>query len=254
MTDFGALFDSYGRKARLYPALLTLLPAVAVAFGWLATWPSTTAATLVTIASACGLFYALASIARSAGKRVEKRLLAEQGGWHTTTMLRHRDPALSAATKERYHQFLQQPVGGLPTAAQETAAPAEADEKYASAILWLKEQRRGPQFQLVHRENAEYGFRRNLRGLKRAGVTLCLLALVGWVGVLFLQHDIRAIAASSDPLAALWNAAPIGAWAALAVAIIGLLSWIVVVRDRWVREASVHYATALLATCDTPAV
>ena len=49
---------------------------------------------------------------------------------------------------------------------------------YASAVKWLQERCRGKAFPLVEKENAEYGFRRNLRGLKPIGITACLVALL----------------------------------------------------------------------------
>src|SRR5882724_11130102 len=95
MTDLMRLFDSYSRQARLYPSLIFLLPPLFTTIAW---YPdlltSSAAATALTLATSCGLLYALASFARSRGKSIEQRLLAQWGGWPTTLWLRHRDTNL----------------------------------------------------------------------------------------------------------------------------------------------------------------
>lgn len=86
MTDLLKLiFDAYSRQARLYPALLTLVPPLTLIA---ALWPDLLTLTslpgLVGFTAAFGVLYALASFARSRGKQVEKRLLKVWGAWPTT--------------------------------------------------------------------------------------------------------------------------------------------------------------------------
>ena len=257
MPDLAGLFDTYGRRARLYPALLTLLPPVAVSFAWV---PSLVGgqslAALVGVAATFGLLYALASISRSAGKRTEKRLLAKWGGWPTTIMLRHGCPDIPAPTKARYHQFLAQ-CGlweGMPSAQLEQADPTANDDTYASAVQWLKEQRRGPEFWLVLNENAEYGFRRNMRGLKPPAMALCFVTLLGWWLAAFIKLLTAPGSLPSAGVGVLLALPSPLAWGALCITVVAVVAWIVVVRDRWVREAADQYAQALLATCDAPVV
>lgn len=255
MLDLAGLFDTYGRRARLYPALLTLLPPVAVSLAWV---PSLVGgqslAALVGVAASFGLLYALASISRSAGKRTEKRLLAKWGGWPTTIMLRHGHPDIPAPTKARYHQFLAQcgSWDGVPLAQLEQADPAANDDAYASAVQWLKEQRRGPEFRLVLNENAEYGFRRNMRGLKPAALALCLATLLGWSLAAFTQLGTAPGPLPSARVGVLLALPSPLALGALGVTVVALVAWTLVVRDGWVREAADQYAQALLATCDAP--
>lgn len=251
MTDLSALLDSYGRRARLYPALLTLLPAVATAFAWGSSLVSgLTVASVVTLAATFGLLYALANVSRSLGKGVETRLLKQWGCWPTTQMLRHRSPGLSSMTRARYHGFLKQagPNLELPTAEQEEADPDAADEVYSSAVEWLKEQRREDTFRILHNENAEYGFRRNMRGLKPAGLVVCAASVLGWVAALLLAAP-NGTATEAAELLRLPNTL---AWAAIGITLLAALGWVFLVRDKWVKEAADHYALALLATCDAP--
>ena len=70
----------------------------------------------------------------------------------------------------------------LPTEQEEEACPERADAKYGEAVTSLREATRDrARFPLVFAENANYGFRRNLWGLKPIGASIAVaLALVSW--------------------------------------------------------------------------
>lgn len=134
----------------------------------------------------------------------------------------------------------------LPTAAEEQHDPTDADERYRSATRQLIERRRDDKYKLVHKENAAYGFRRNLCGLKPFAVTI-IAVCVAWA--------IGAIAASM-PGALSWQNA-VSDFAVrptlyvLAVAnVVAALFWICVVHRDFVHQAAVEYAWALLRTLD----
>lgn len=248
------IFDAYSRQARLYPALLTLLPAAAtIGALWPVVLTPTTLHGVAGIAIACGMLYGLASFARSRGKRTEKRLLASWGAWPTTIWLRHGSTFVQPPTLVRYHQFLQAHVPGwvLPTKADEQADLAKADSYYASAIEWLKEQCRGKDFPLVEKENAEYGFRRNLRGLRLIGITVCLVGIATAIAILEYRFGYSQTASGFFHPRYLWNLLnQSAASAAVLLNLLGLLGWGAIVNDEWVREAADQYARALLANCD----
>jgi hypothetical protein len=249
MTSGLALFDPYNRQARLYPALVALLPPLVAVLAWFPTLlTSNIGSTLATLAGSCGLLYALSVFSRSCGKRTEARLLRDWGGWPTTQWLRHSDPHLPAFTKQRYHQALARAIPlAMPTLAQEQSSPGAADETYQSAVEWLKERARGPQFPLVLKENIEYGFRRNMRGIRPFAIAATAIALIGSLsGIAYLT----AHSALPWPTAIEENVAAtvVGATALLLVA---LLAWILFVKDGWVRQAGDQYARALLATCES---
>lgn len=257
MVDLSKLFDPYSRQARLFPGLLTLFPVILTAIAWFPRLvTSSWGATLVTVGTSCGLLYGLSVLSRSRGKKVEKRLLAEWGGWPTTIWLRHREEHLPPPVLARYHAFFAKnvPLFVAPTAEQEKADPKAADGMYASAVKWLQERCRGKAFPLVEKENAEYGFRRNLRGLKPIGIAACLAALLISVLAIVWRYDpiIPAISSLSMPLL-LKALAPIkpAAIGAVCVDLAALVAWFAVVRDDWVRDAGDQFARALLACCDT---
>ncbi len=242
------LFDKYSRTAQLYPALLTLAPIIwsaVVLYPSLISGFSQSTAFLVAVAS---LLYFLASIARSRGKFAEIKLLKKWGAWPTTLLLRHRDKTIDKPTKARYHRALSKLCNGLkfPSEREEKNAPQEADDIYRSATKKLIEQRRGPQYALIHAENASYGFRRNLYGLKPVGICLTVLAAVltagGWWLVMPTPIDWPLIAKSIIAYPHL----PL-----LVVLDIGYLAlWLWAIRERFVFQAAQEYAEALLRTLD----
>lgn len=257
MIDISKLFDPYSRQARLFPGLLTLFPIILTAIAWFPRLvTSSWGATPVTIATSCGLLYGLSVLSRSRGKKVEKRLLAEWGAWPSTIWLRHREELLPPPVLARYHAFFAKnvPFFVTPNPEQERADPKAADAMYASGVKWLQERCRGKAYPLVEKENAEYGFRRNLRGLKPIGVAACLAALLISVLTVVWRYDniIPAVSSfsMSAPLAALAAIKP-AAIGAICVDLVALTAWFAVVRDDWVRDAGDQFARAVLACCDT---
>jgi len=250
MIDLKGLFDPYSRQARLYPALLTLLPLLLTLLAWVPALV-TIGQLIVGIAVACGALFFLSDLARTAGKRLEPSLLLEWGGWPTTVWLRHSDKHLPAEVKRRYHVFLSRCPGAasMPTEDEEQRDPASSDEHYAASVMWLKEQCRGADFALVQKENATYGFRRNLLGLKPVGVAICSIVLA--VPLLTaLARPGASVAHLFQILPEAYVTLPLPVLGALAVSAIGLAAWLLTVRRSWVREAGDLYARALLASCD----
>jgi hypothetical protein len=244
MKDFFELFgDSYARNARLYPALVVLAPlaVAAVVLGHIKLEWSVAPYAL----GASIMAYALAQAARGAGRRIEPGLVARWGGWPTTRLLRHRDTTIDRITKGRYHARLCKLDDAiqLPSRDEESLDPARADEQYESAVHCLREQRRDAKYKIVHDENAAYGFRRNLLGLKPYGVVACLLAItVAWLcrfGELAVAGEQRA------GVVVHWPAYGIGAISAVL-----LLVWTFVISSSFVHAAGLNYARTLLRTLD----
>jgi hypothetical protein len=243
-------FDPYSRVARLYPALIALLPLL-----WTppALNPAFLTFDLAHIVGASVLFGAgmtlLGSIARARGKAVQVKLLAMWGGWPTTIMLRHGDSAIDPHTKERYHARLQALCKGLtlPTPQEEAQDRQGADDKYLSATKRLQERRRTPEYKMLDKENALYGFRRNLLGLKpialgAAAVAIAVSALVAVYG--FTESGNTAAALFADA-GARWH---VYAFAALDLVYIVLFA--AMVTPAYVRQAGDEYAVALLRTLE----
>jgi len=234
----GFSFDKYTRQARLMPSLLVILPVFVTVAVWLPkVW--TLLGALAAIVSACGLTFLLAEVARFQGRKVEREMIAANGGKFTTILLRHRDSTISTATKKTYHALLKKASKrSLPSVESEQTDPVAADDCYRGAVEWLLEATRSEKrFPLVRAENIAYGFRRNLLGLKRPAVLLIALCIVA--NVFFCIRDFQV-----DPTRFL-----AGSLVCLALFAVGLV-WLIVIQMAFVEDAGRTYALRLLAQCD----
>lgn len=242
--------DPYERPARLYPALLALLPLLTLVM--LLYGPKATALTgAVTVAVSCGGLYLTTNLCRELGKRLEEKLFLKWGGKPTTQMLRHRDSTIETPTKARYHSFLGGKINvTFPDKEQEAKNPQAADEIYQSGVRWLLNHTRpedGKKFDLLFRENVAYGFRRNALGVKSIGLIVSIASLL-WVlateGVLFSPGhrfiDLTALSRMTEP-----------ATASLIVSAVMVVVWTLFFTKASARTAAFTYAETLLRACDS---
>jgi hypothetical protein len=249
MESWSNLFDPYNREARLAPAALLLAPVllfVFVAYPEMVVGEFPKNAVVALLLLAAG--YLFAGIARSAGKRVEEQLFRQWNGPPTTAMLRHRDRMLDAMTKGRYHVRLAEICNDFtwPSIEDERSDPAGTDLKYASATTALRARRRGDEHVNVLRENAQYGFRRNMFGLRTAAIIVAVAA-ASCAAVLMVQQTVheKSVEAVFTKLVADPR------YAALLAANVGIaIVWAMLIRQSWVRESAYNYARALLNTLD----
>ena len=239
----GHASDPYERKARLYPALLTLVPVLGIGLS-LYGLSRDVAQSFVAIATALGGAYLLVNVGRERGKRIENRLFEQWGGAPTTQLQRHRDARVDPITKQARHVFLSQKLGiPAPTAAVEISDPLAADHFYAASSRWLLEHTRDRQrFPLLFQENVSYGYRRNALGLKPMGICICLVSIV-WVlstqGFL-TSHGLEA--------AALLHMTR-GAQLSIAISLVMLAIWFVFFTRKTAETAAFAYADMLLRAC-----
>lgn len=231
-TKTPGLLDHYAWRARLQPALVTLLPLAAAAFacvqpavGWIpALW---------SFLGTTGFTYFLATTARNRGKAIEPALWRFWGGAPTTQLLRHRGPA-NPELRERWHKYLAKLLGKpMPTADQERGHPEQADVTYEAAIrLLIGKTYDKARFPFPYRDNVNYGFCRNLYGLKPIGVSVSAMGLI-----------ICLVAAAW----ALRGGKDFGIPAGAAVVNLGFLVWWLTVATRkWVQVPAMSYAQHLL--------
>jgi hypothetical protein len=226
--------DAYDLRARLFPALMISFPTVAFVYGVIPSARSFWGGVSGSILEAAVL-YALMRIGRDRGARLQDQLYRSWGGKPTTIMLRYRCDRVDGHTKERYKQTLAQ-LSGLtfPSQAEELADQAAADGIYDSAVRALIEQRRTKKYDLVFKENCNYGFVRNLVGLKPIGLLTISLIMAADV-LLYLRAEVDRR----------------GIW--LSVLVCVLTGLILIVMDKEsVRRTADAYALALLRTCDRP--
>lgn len=177
-----SLQDPYERYARLAPALLTMLP-VGIALVAFPTGDANWLKPIIGIVSACGGTLLLAAMARSAGRTVEETVFAD--GLPTLKRLRHREATTRAELAELHAVVERAADVSLPSADEEAADQQEADGAYRVAVSKLiAASRDQDRFGLLHKENRNYGFIRNLLGLASMGRVLSVIGLVAGIVLL----------------------------------------------------------------------
>lgn len=176
---FEKLLDPYDVKARLFPGLLVLVPAIAflvLLYGR----QSPAVVGLAAVLSSCGGPYLLASFVRTWGQRAQDRLFQKWGAQPSTIMLRHREGMLPMQTKLRYHKLVESRLQVLmPTAEEELCNPSAADMAYAAAgdaLRPLTNDRK--KYPFVFKELVSYGFNRNAHGARWVGLTVAILTML----------------------------------------------------------------------------
>lgn len=230
--------DSYIIRARLFPAILAIAPAIAFGFVLLASsWKSIGIPQALTVVALGVLFFGFSDLARRLGRHAEKRLFPSSGGRPFPTVLRHADAIIDEDSKLDYHSYLAEKIKRpAPTTILESENPADADRFYIRAGNWLRERTRDKtKFKVLYEENVSYGFRRNLYGLKWAGIILNGLVIVlSWV-ILYQDNDRE-----------LWQYGSV-----FFVAILHALYFIFAVTKNSVIQASNDYARSLVFAIET---
>jgi hypothetical protein len=250
-------FDDYDRKARLTPALLVGLPIVLTAASlfpekfW--SWGG-----VVGILVWCGLLRLIANIARDMGKATEHKLYDDWGGKPTTRMLRH-SKAENKVLLARLHGKLFELTGQqLPSSDEEVADPDMADQTYDACVRSLVSKTRDQKkFSLLYKENCNYGFRRNLFGMKPLGITTAL------IGALFLIAQCVFSIGLPKAFSAWQNSGllpsqgnlqfsncPPLTLICLIVDLFLLVAWFLWIKSDWVRSAADVYAFRLLESSE----
>ncbi|MCU7936850.1 MAG: hypothetical protein KZQ99_18585 [Candidatus Thiodiazotropha sp. (ex Dulcina madagascariensis)] len=239
--------DPYNRRARLQPALFTMLPVLLVG---LLLYPDveTRAATFLSILAYFGGSILLTQLGRERGKKIEHELYDTWGGKPSVALVRHRDKRLNSLTKLRYRRFLQEnvPHFELPSREDEGENPTAADDMYQAATDWLLSKTRDKaKYHLIFEENMNYGYRRNLYALKPIALILdfilgTYLFIVAAVRESFLADDILQSLTQIDSYI----------YIAFAVVILHVLAMIFIVIKAWVKTTADAYGQQLLAACD----
>lgn len=231
--------DPYERVARLYPALLAILPLLIVQLTT-SVLGKPLATQLGALLAACGVTYLLANVSRMLGKAQENKLYQAWGGIPSTQMLRHKNDLIDPHTKQRYHAFLAQKIKAeFPTHENESGSPKNADDIYRAGVKWLLGKTRDKKkFALLFKENISYGFHRNGFGLRWIG---CLISMTAMVWLVIANQAYHAHA---------WLALPAGQVMTMGIVIVTTLAWLTYFTEARVKQAAYAYAEMLLRSCD----
>lgn len=239
MVDLLKITDTYERRARLYPALICSSPLLVScyilfpeAYGKLSV--------LVTMLISVGLLQFISHLARDRGKRLEQGLHESWGGVPSVKFLRYDDLTFHRVVKAKYHKILysKSDIAG-PTEEEERTNPEEANAIYRSWSDYLRACTRDTKtYGLLFEENINYGFRRNLLGLKPFCLLFVAIALIvtGWN--VYSNYSKIQVELGVEKLAAIFSE------------IAFLLTVLFVVRPDWVRIPAEAYARRLIETLD----
>jgi hypothetical protein len=232
--------DAYERKARLYPALLLFMP-IALAVGCGLGKNMSRAEAVVGVFITCGGLLLLAQIARDAGKGKERSLFERWGGIPSVSIFRHRDARMDPITKASCHSKMSSLVkeARAPSAAEEIADQIAADRVYTAWSTYIRVRTRDTRkYPLLFQENINYGYRRNIWGLRPMGIVVTSVSLAGAVTWLYLRYrstgeiSLELIIASS-------------------LALLLLLLWLFRFTTNWVRVPADAYAERLAEAIDS---
>lgn len=229
--------DSYTIKARLLPSFIVVLPLVLVCISY---FPELVQGwkLLASVLVSFGLTMLLSQLSRDAGKKKEPKLIALWGDLPTTLAFSHQNSWLDKNTKHRQLQKLEVLTGiKNPTRDEEMRNYEDCRSVYDSYSRYLREQTRDKnKHPLVHVENVNYGFRRNLWALKTYGVATSLLGIAS----LFIPVLVTDLPTPTILI-----------WCSSIISLFLLTVWLVAINPNWVKTIAFAYAERLLGSVDS---
>ena len=213
---------NYRVRAQLAPALIVLLPTVVSVVTWI---PDAIDLVRALVGARSPMFF-LAQV-RDAGRRKEAWLHSRSAPPRRTRC--GQGIRLSSKMRARGYVAVARGRGGRPQGGRFNVQ---------FAVQWLLAQapdRR--RFPLVFQENVNYGFRRNLWGLRPAGLMIATTCLVANVAAIFAAHNAE-------------NKLHVEGLIALIITSLLVFLWIKIVKPDWVRVPAFAYARALFQMCE----
>lgn len=225
-------FDRYSWRARVLPVYLAVAPiplALAATLPGGFDLPLGGAAAVVLMP----LAFLASQVGADFGKRLEKRLWREWNGAPSTRFLRHSNKEYNQVTRGRVHQKLRAMGLVVPSPQDEERDADAADSHYEACVGELiRRTRDTSRFPLLFRALTDYGFRRNLLGLKPVALFIASFSLLSTLWRLCFEWD-----AGKPPAIAV----------TAALLTLGLLlTWLTWVNRKAVALAADRYARFLL--------
>lgn len=227
-----SILDHYSLRARAFPVYLTILPAALVLATILPDGLNLQLGVAAAIVFAPLAFFS-GQIGADYGKSLEKRLWCQWGGAPTTRFLRHANDDFNPLTRQRIHKKLSLLGLTVPSKDEEENNVQAADSHYESCTEELiRKTRDNAKFPLVFKSLTEYGFRRNLLGLKPVGLRIVILSFLMCVSCAWIKWN-----NNEDPAIAI----------STTLLVAGLFfTWLTWVNEKAVSLAANRYARFLL--------
>jgi hypothetical protein len=171
-------FDSYERRARITPGLILLLP-IPIVIAALGLRDNAVVVVIVSLLSVAGGPLLLATHVRLRGLAAQERLYAAWGGPPTTLLLAPASASPPGPLQSARREDTQRASGRtLPSWQDAQQDPRGAAEEYQAAVAVLRTQTTAERkrYFLVFHELRNYGFVRNLLGVRTEALCLCAIA------------------------------------------------------------------------------
>jgi hypothetical protein len=177
--QFLKIADAYERKSRFFPAFIVVLPVIVFAMSLRLQDDGWVKKLLITGGAGSALVVALAHMASAAGNRFGNAFWKKCNGLPTIRWLRTSDTVHSSQQKQQWYDGIKN-LTGLDIPAAVATKPEEEDAVISDAIRQLRYQIRGKATaKMADKHNEEYGFARNLAGLRWLMLMSSILAVVG---------------------------------------------------------------------------
>ena len=231
----GSRLDLYSSQAEALPVFLAIAP---IALLLTMVLPGEISLKGLPIKSlpfvgVAGLSFVFSQIGADSGKRLEKRLWERWGGPPTTRFLRHGNQEYNEITRRHVHESLQRLGMHMPTSDEQLRDLAHADQCYEAGTKELRRLTRDKtRFPLVHKRLVDYGFRRNILGLKRLGLLIAVAAFL-----LCLWHIVYTWDMSTPDVFMV---------TVCSITAISVVAWLALVNEKTVRRGANRYADSLL--------
>jgi len=187
----GLWFDSYERRARIAPGLILLLP-IPIVIAALGLRQNAVIVAIASVLTVTGGPVLLATHVRLRGLAAQKRLYAAWGGAPTTLLLAPASEAASGPMQAKRRDDTARASGReLPSWQSAKQSPDVACEEYEAAVSVLRSKTAADRnrYFLVFIELRNYGFVRNLLGVRLEALWLCAIAGVTLGVALAVQID-----------------------------------------------------------------
>lgn len=214
----------YSLKARVYPLIITLIPIILVGIIYSFQLKSIYEL-LISLGVTTSLFFLFSQIGRDKGKKLENKMWEKWGGTPSSQVLRFSNETIDLHTKRRYHNFLKEKtkIGTELTEEFENENLIESDSIYTSWSKFLiSKSRDTSKYNLLFQENTNYGFRRNLLGLKPIAITIIILLVIGSLGYSYFISNFEFVFSQELLLTGI-------------VLFLSLLFWLLVVNEKWLK-------------------
>lgn len=177
--QFLRIADSYERRARFFPAFIVVLPIIVFAMSLRLPDDGWVKKILITGGAGSALVVALAHMASAAGNRFGDAFWKKRNGLPTVRWLRVSDTDHSSQQKQQWYENIKR-LTGLDIQEAVATKPHEEDAIITDGIRQLRYQIRGKAMaKMVDKHNEEYGFARNLAGLRWLMLGSAIVATLG---------------------------------------------------------------------------